>query len=217
MILHHRLLRTASALLVLTVWLACERSEQPPTDPDPEQPMATAAIGTDPGPGPGPDLPTPRCKTCGRDKDRNFICADSDLGANKCPDIDNTNGRSCSFTLSCGLGRAFPGAAIAFQARVNASLHSGVVPALRSCWSSVSGKGDIVFTHRYERDGAGRWLASGVDLYSSSIAEDQTKVALGCMREATRKHSFKAGRNDAKEGEFLLHWIWPVPMPPAGY
>ncbi|HYQ72353.1 MAG TPA: hypothetical protein VET88_10555 [Gammaproteobacteria bacterium] len=179
-----------------------------------------AAIITDPNPGPDPDPikpeptpPTPRCVKCARDDNRNFICVKASMGGTEC-NIDNgTDGRSCTYKTGCSTGLAFPGAVIAFQARINRHFQNDVLPGLRKCWSQIEGRGELVLSHYYDRGDDDNWHFQHIDITETTLPDNQGKHALDCMTTTSRGVAFTAEAGDADDGQMVLHWTWPVPLP----
>jgi hypothetical protein len=103
---------------------------------------------------------------------------------------------------------------IAAQNRVNSVFYVALVPKIKSCWSRLTGKGDITFKYVYRRDGT-NWVWQQQEIEESALPQDQNAIALQCMQEAAQGSSFPMDASEAarRSQEFVLHWTWPVPFP----
>lgn len=103
---------------------------------------------------------------------------------------------------------------IASQNRINSVFYVALVPKIKSCWSRLSGKGDVTFKYIYQRDGT-NWVWRQQEIEDSNLPQDQTAIALQCMQEAAQGSSFPMEATEAarRSQEFVLHWTWPVPFP----
>ena len=103
---------------------------------------------------------------------------------------------------------------IAAQNRINSVFYVALLPKVKSCWSGLSGKGDVTFKYVYRREG-NNWMWQQQEIEESSLPQDQTAVALKCMQEAAQGSSFPMEASEAgrRSQEFVLHWTWPVPFP----
>lgn len=97
------------------------------------------------------------------------------------------------------------------QQRLNRYFHNDVIPKLKSCWSSIQGKGTIEFAHNYSKGADGKFTPAGIAVSRSGLPRGQEAVALRCMQEATRGTSFPAESSDTTT--YMLNWNWPVPFP----
>jgi hypothetical protein len=103
---------------------------------------------------------------------------------------------------------------IATQKEINRYFDAEVSPKLRTCWSRVQGEGMITFDFTYTKDARGRWVWEKLGVRKSTLREGQDAVALACMQDSVRGTSFPTATFDTAEDKLLLHWNWPVPLPP---
>ncbi|NJD57674.1 MAG: hypothetical protein FIA94_14890 [Nitrospirae bacterium] len=101
---------------------------------------------------------------------------------------------------------------VATQKRINRYFHNVVVPNLKDCWEKVQGKGTIEMRYWYEADAKGGWAFKLLKGGRSTLPEDQTEVALGCMQKAVAATSFP--KDGDMSDSFSINWTWPVPLPP---
>jgi hypothetical protein len=100
--------------------------------------------------------------------------------------------------------------------RVNTYLREKLdTPALRACWSHLTGKGVVGVELRYRRQGAD-WAFEGAQPRGAKGAEGQEEAAAACLAEAARGTAFPVApqngtENDAKE--FFVRWGFEVPLP----
>lgn len=69
----------------------------------------------------------------------------------------------------------------------------------------------------YRKSGDG-WAFEKVALTKSTLS-GQDAAALQCMQEALSATSFSVDTGDGREraaNEFVLRWVWPVPLPTKG-
>ena len=99
------------------------------------------------------------------------------------------------------------------QQRLNRHFHGDVVPKLKKCWGTVSGRGKVDFTYTYIKATSGRWVFDTINVRRSELPPAQTAVALQCMENSVRSTSFAAESGEASHKSFVAHWSWPVPFP----
>ncbi len=101
---------------------------------------------------------------------------------------------------------------VATQKRINRYFYTMVVPNLKTCWDRVQGNGTIEMQYLYEDDAKGGWTFKTLKSGKSTLPKGQDEVALACMQKAVTGTSFP--REGGTGTSYLIHWNWPVPMPP---
>lgn len=177
--------------------------------------VACTRIDTDPGGG------SPGCWKC----DGAHACKAVAAGSANCSVVADPSGISCTTHGKCGVGNPFTDVvafetglpedreSVALEQRINRYFHNDVLPKVRKCWQTVQGKGTVIIEHRYKRQGSGKWVPKQLEVFRSSLPENQRRTALMCMREAVQGTSFPPDEWDGTEKEFVLFWVWTVPFP----
>jgi len=174
-------------------------------------------ITTEPGGGEGV------CKSCKGARE----CEDTRSGSAHCEVVEDSSGISCTSWGGCGVGHPFSGGIVLYSApprdaesevveeRINRYFHEDVIPRLKESWRTLRGEGAIVVRHQYSRKDYGDWVPDKLEVFRTSLSEDQTEYALEYIREAVYGTSFSPDKWDREETEFVLFWEWPVPLQKA--
>lgn len=106
---------------------------------------------------------------------------------------------------------------IAAQTVVNHYLFTSVTSKLRTCWSKLQGEGTVDLALRYAKSNT-KWMFEKVDAISSTLPDEQLRLAQACMQEASTGSSFAleerpGGKNFER---FVVKWRWLVPLPAEG-
>lgn len=151
-------------------------------------------------------------------------CEESRSGSANCKVEADSSGTSCTSWGRCGVGHPFSGDIVLYAApdrdaesdavedRINRYFHEDVIPRLQERWRTLSGEGAIVIRHHYSRKDYGNWVPDALEVFRTSLPEEQTQYALEHMRDAVYGTSFPPDEWDGEEREFVLFWEWPVPL-----
>ena len=105
-------------------------------------------------------------------------------------------------------------ATVAQQARIAGAFYDALVPKLKTCWSTVEGKGEVEFKLTYKKVGE-QWLWQQAEVDKSDLSDKARLAAQECLQNSARGTGFPANRNEANSSvdRFVITWGWPVPFP----